>query len=280
MSSNEDTEKRAGFVSTSEPGNTGTRIGSVCHLTLHPKYNLTRMVATGDDDDHSSLRSPTLSRSRSRSQSRNRGRNRSLNRGDRSRSQSQNRNRSRNRSLNRGERSRSRAPSDSQLRQSSDSTRSRRSSREAPIQRRVTFNGETPTPQDDRPQGSPKRNVHLNPNNPGDWVIRHHRSSLVVQLDDHEVGKIRSTLGGMREKLQGFRLGDEEAHKETKPAVSGDGKRFRVSFAEVQRMRIRKLQCQLVRHVVKMRLDGHESPGWEETLEQYSMLLRSSPCSS
>lgn len=89
----------------------------------------------------------------------------------------------------------------------------------------------------------------------------------------------------MREKLQGFRLGDEEAQKTTEPAMtepakSDDGKRFLVSFAEVQRMRIRKLQCQLVRHVVKMRLDGKESGGWEETLELYSMLLRSSPCSS
>ena len=47
--------------------------------------------------------------------------------------------------------------------------------------------------------------------------------------------------------------------------------RFRVSFAEVQRMRIRKLQCQMVRHVVEMRVKGQESDGWEDTLEKYSM---------
>src|SRR5690606_12807876 len=89
----------------------------------------------------------------------------------------------------------------------------------------------------------------------------------------HEPAKVRSTVERIRKALQDFKPGDEEAQRETKPAVSGDGKRFRISFAEVQRMRIRKLQCQLVRHVVKMRLDGHESPGWEESLEQYSKSL-------
>ncbi|KFY98416.1 hypothetical protein V498_01483 [Pseudogymnoascus sp. VKM F-4517 (FW-2822)] len=248
MSSNEDTEKRASFVSTSEL----RKAGGVCHFTLHPEYNLTRM-----------------SKSKSKSESQ-------------SESESESESESKTESKSESEldlQAKGQYPvSPPQLfARQGRAKSSRSSSREAPVQRRVTFTSETPTPQDDRLQGSPKSKIHLDRDNPGDWVIRHHRSSLVVHLKDHEVGKIRSTLSGMRKKLQGFKLGDEEAQKQTKSAASGDGKRFRVSFAEVQRMRIRKLQCQLVRHVVKMRLNGHESPGWEETLEQYSTLLRSSP---
>ncbi|KAH8904101.1 hypothetical protein BR93DRAFT_884082 [Coniochaeta sp. PMI_546] len=39
-------------------------------------------------------------------------------------------------------------------------------------------------------------------------------------------------------------------------------------------MRIRKLQCQLVRHIVNIRLSGRESSGWEETLKEYIKALQ------
>ncbi|KAM7201626.1 hypothetical protein V8F33_003175, partial [Rhypophila sp. PSN 637] len=151
------------------------------------------------------------------------------------------------------------------------------------VQRKVTFTEATKLgPKDDRVPGSSKNIIHLDREAPGDFVIRHHRDSLVVRLEDYEPGKLQSTVAGMKTKLSNLRPGkrqgdddkdDEEAQRKKKnaAAASGDGKRFRISFAEVQRMKIRKLQCQLVRHVVKMRLDGHESPGWEDTLEKYSM---------
>ncbi|KAK4211281.1 hypothetical protein QBC37DRAFT_290673, partial [Rhypophila decipiens] len=153
------------------------------------------------------------------------------------------------------------------------------------VQRKVTFTeAPRPGPKDDRVPGSSKDRIHLDREAPGDFVIRHHRDSLVVRLEDYEPGKLQSTVAGMKTKLSNLRPGkspsdddkdDEEAQrKKNAAAASGDGKRFRISFAEVQRMKIRKLQCQLVRHVVKMRLDGHESPGWEDTLEKYIKALQ------
>ncbi|KAM7203810.1 hypothetical protein V8F20_003816 [Naviculisporaceae sp. PSN 640] len=140
----------------------------------------------------------------------------------------------------------------------------------------------------DRAPGSSKRVPDLNRDDPGDWVIGHHRSGLVLRLEEYRPTKIQSALAGMKEMLQKVpRPGDkkdktekevvlpvattpsEAATTKIKTKMPLDNKRFRINFAEVQRMKIRKLQCQLVRHVVNMRYDGHESPGWEDTLEQY-----------
>ncbi|KAI8246015.1 UDP-glucose 4-epimerase [Colletotrichum sp. SAR 10_77] len=91
-----------------------------------------------------------------------------------------------------------------------------------------------------------------------------------IRLDEPEVGFVGSKLNGVSTKLREIQYG----RKSDPTPSSEDGMRFRISFAEVQRMRIRKLQCQLVRHVVKMRLNGSESPGWEQTLEQYIKALQ------
>ena len=42
------------------------------------------------------------------------------------------------------------------------------------------------------------------------------------------------------------------------------------SFAELQRMRLRKLQIKLIIQSMEMRYKGEESAGWEETLQEYS----------
>lgn len=49
--------------------------------------------------------------------------------------------------------------------------------------------------------------------------------------------------------------------------------RLRVSFAEMQRMHLRKLQIKLVQHAVAMRSSGKEPDGWESDLAGYSKLL-------
>ena len=46
-----------------------------------------------------------------------------------------------------------------------------------------------------------------------------------------------------------------------------------VSFAELQRMRLRKLQIKLVKQAVDMHHTGQETEDWEETLQQYSTCL-------
>ncbi|KAK3291386.1 uncharacterized protein B0H64DRAFT_331010 [Chaetomium fimeti] len=57
-------------------------------------------------------------------------------------------------------------------------------------------------------------------------------------------------------------------------ADSAPPPRFRVNFAEVQRMKLRKLQCQVVRDVAEMRSHGREAEGWEENLEKYVKALQ------
>lgn len=132
---------------------------------------------------------------------------------------------------------------------------------------RITENDQTPLPR------QIQRLLHLDRDNPGDWAVNHHLPNLITRLDQPEANVIGSALNEMTTKIREIRCGKKA---EPTPSLSAysfseDGMRFRISFAEVQRMRIRKLQCQLVRHVVKMRLEGHESPGWEQTIKEYSM---------
>jgi hypothetical protein len=64
---------------------------------------------------------------------------------------------------------------------------------------------------------------------------------------------------------------EPKSKPEPEPKPDSDQKRYmQVSFAELQRMRLRKLQIKLVRHAVRMRYSNKESEGWEETLQQYS----------
>ncbi|KLU92820.1 hypothetical protein MAPG_11742 [Magnaporthiopsis poae ATCC 64411] len=87
----------------------------------------------------------------------------------------------------------------------------------------------------------------IDPNNPGPWAVNYHLNNLLV-----------------------------EVKRPRRPSSEGDGgeRRFKISFAEVQRMRIRKLQCKLVRDVVRMRNLRHEVDGWDVTLEQYIKALQ------
>ncbi|KAK2050385.1 hypothetical protein LZ31DRAFT_548230 [Colletotrichum somersetense] len=119
----------------------------------------------------------------------------------------------------------------------------------------------------DRPSHDDRRG--LDRDNPGDWAIKHHLNSLITRLKPEPSSGV-SIPGKLGTKIREMQHRKPDSARQPTPTSSGDNMRFRTSFAEVQRMRIRKLQCQLVRHV-KMRLDGNESPGWEQTLEQYSV---------
>ncbi len=73
---------------------------------------------------------------------------------------------------------------------------------------------------------------------------------------------------------------DEEAGHKEKPG--GDKKtaetidtaqpRFRVSFAELQRMKMRKLQVKLVKNAVDMCETGSEPKDWEDNLSKYGKI--------
>ncbi|KAF9876553.1 putative SAM dependent methyltransferase [Colletotrichum karsti] len=124
--------------------------------------------------------------------------------------------------------------------------------------------------------GDARRVVALDRDNPGGWVIDHHRDNLIIELDEPQVGVFSSAFQAFWGRVWGMRGGRKETllPSSSVSSTSTDKKRFQINFAEVQRMRIRKLQCELVRHVVEMRTDGSESSGWEETLEKYIKALQ------
>ncbi|KAF4921772.1 hypothetical protein CGCVW01_v005749 [Colletotrichum viniferum] len=122
-----------------------------------------------------------------------------------------------------------------------------------------------------RPPSQHDNQVRLDRDKPGEWAINHHLRGLIEELE-HETSSIWSKLNKLGTKIQEIQHGKKE--QPALQSTSEDGRRFRISFAEVQRMRIRKLQCELVRHVAKMRLQRKESPGWEQSLEQYIKALQ------
>lgn len=46
---------------------------------------------------------------------------------------------------------------------------------------------------------------------------------------------------------------------------------FRISVAELQRLRLRKLQWKLVEHTAAIQCDGIEPGDWEDDLEKYGL---------
>jgi hypothetical protein len=110
--------------------------------------------------------------------------------------------------------------------------------------------------------------IRLNPENPGPWVLHRHKRGLLVEIEKPKsniVSKMCKYLKHWTESPCGTT--PEERHDDL--TAEGDERRFRVSFAELQRMQLRKLQCTLVRDAVKMHYSDEESGEWEKTLRQY-----------
>jgi hypothetical protein len=101
---------------------------------------------------------------------------------------------------------------------------------------RQKFAAVTPRPHDDA--------------NHGRWVVDHHRDEL-----------IREVVGAERKSTRWFKrlLGI------TEPADDA-ARIFRVSFAELQRMKLRQLQIRLVNHAVSMSRSDQEPEGWQERI--------------
>ena len=81
------------------------------------------------------------------------------------------------------------------------------------------------------------------------WVISHHRENLVMRLEEPKKGI--------------FAINKQPAEEQI---------RFRISFAELQRIRLRQLQCELVEDAIYMHQNATNLPGWEVRLEKYSKL--------
>ncbi len=107
--------------------------------------------------------------------------------------------------------------------------------------------------------------VRLDSSNSATWAINHHLPNLVKEL---HLPKRRLLQRGLDWIRATFGFGDDP-RKMVDTSALRDGKCFRVSFAELQRMKMRKLQCVLVGDVVYMRNHGSEPPNWERSLDDY-----------
>lgn len=112
----------------------------------------------------------------------------------------------------------------------------------------------------DKPEGVPDR-----------WFIEHHAVNLIKKIERKRTPYSR-LLGQCKRGLsraKGMRAEDpmDNNRRWTRPDANND---FRINFAELQRMRLRKLQCKLVKHVSDIRETRSETEGWEDDLETYS----------
>ncbi|KAK4044205.1 hypothetical protein C8A01DRAFT_43113 [Parachaetomium inaequale] len=118
--------------------------------------------------------------------------------------------------------------------------------------------------------------------NPGDdkflsaFAISHHRDNLVEIVEETESLLSRLGLGSWSNRRKGASSAAESDGwaRPTPQDPRGLQKSYRISFAELQRMHLRKLQCKLVKHVVDIRFRNKEPDGWEADLQSYTKALQ------
>lgn len=155
-----------------------------------------------------------------------------------------------------------RAPSTSSSRASSNTPGSPRrrslSSSNRPVEGHTTpSNGPPPSEKFPAAAVNGYGSVALHPRdaeNQGKWAVEHHHDGLV-----HEIVGARKQSKQKLKRLLGI----------TEPAAPGQ-RIFRVSFAEMQRLKLQKLQVKLVDHAIDMFASKQQSPGWEEDPARYS----------
>ncbi|KAH8160916.1 hypothetical protein CIB48_g7326 [Xylaria polymorpha] len=99
---------------------------------------------------------------------------------------------------------------------------------------------------------------------PGTWAIGHHKDNLIGNIKKNPTRS--SILGCIWKRWRDAKSGSKASDEWQRPDEEND---LRVSLAELQRIRLRKLQCQLVKHVAYMKTTGEESENWENDLETY-----------
>jgi len=173
-----------------------------------------------------------------------------------------------------------RASTNPSLAPSSHSSRERSQSVERPasseaIPQTSFFGSGLPSQDDDEalhlssdPHGSPGNTDLLNS---GQSVLKLHQAKLLQMFYEDDF-KRWFNIKRYFNRSQGTTT-KSSCNGSEKEQTDGSRRRghIEVNIAELQRMRMRKLQIKLVYQAVQMRYSGKESKDWEETLQQYSM---------
>ncbi|KAK3294478.1 uncharacterized protein B0H64DRAFT_418360 [Chaetomium fimeti] len=110
------------------------------------------------------------------------------------------------------------------------------------------------------------------------FAVSHHRDNLIEKVEETTPLLGRPGLRS-RFKSKGTTSTGAEGDNWSRSAPGGGPsnephKSYRISFAELQRMHLRKLQCKLVKHVVDMRFRNKEPDDWEADLQAYTKALQ------
>ncbi|KAK4251343.1 hypothetical protein C7999DRAFT_10969, partial [Corynascus novoguineensis] len=109
------------------------------------------------------------------------------------------------------------------------------------------------------------------------FVLDHHRDNLVEMVEEAKSPMDRL---GLRRRIRprkstSSHKGSGDYWKRPVPTgPNGSLRSYRISFAELQRMHLRKLQCKLVQHVADMRFRNKEPRNWEKDLQAYTKALQ------
>ncbi|KAK3327037.1 hypothetical protein B0T19DRAFT_474898 [Cercophora scortea] len=123
-------------------------------------------------------------------------------------------------------------------------------------------------------QATDARDEEALPEDTTAWIIRHHK--LI-----HAIKRQRPSF--LSERLlhgrKPSRTTEDEWTEQLKNNLywhrSDNERGFRINLAELQRVRLRKLQSRLVRHVLKMTYKSQEEPeDWEKDLQEYTKALQ------
>ncbi|RDW90039.1 uncharacterized protein DSM5745_01814 [Aspergillus mulundensis] len=124
------------------------------------------------------------------------------------------------------------------------------------------------------------------------WVIEHHQGNLIAKHRKNPSGLSGALSAAAKRRFRGTKppsapslargtqpddnvpVSSETPAAEVEArTAAGQEERLEVSFAELQRMRLRKLQSVLVRDVADMYLGQVEPDGWETSLQHELMLI-------
>ncbi|KAL4909731.1 hypothetical protein BDW74DRAFT_143611 [Aspergillus multicolor] len=124
------------------------------------------------------------------------------------------------------------------------------------------------------------------------WVISHHQANLITKHRKAALGfgsvlsaaakrrfrgsknpPLTPSITGAAQADDNVPVSPKIAATEVVAALEPE-ERLEVSFAELQRMRLRKLQSVLIRNVANMYLGQGEPDGWEMALQQYIQAFR------
>lgn len=106
----------------------------------------------------------------------------------------------------------------------------------------------------------------IDPKEPGPWVLHHHKGNFITEIRKPEH---KTAFKRLDDWTMSMKAGELKDDKEKRKSIKWEDRRFRVNFAELLRMQLRKLQITLVENVVEMRYSNRESDKWEEHMRKY-----------